>query len=111
MFVLEVKVSHDDGTWLCNVCCYTLMRRDQSAINVKLILELNVLCCHGETIDANPLSNSVFPADNRALDETVPPDLCSFHDCGVVDTLAGPDCNSRANHDIGTELGTGVNLC
>ena len=105
-----VHFSHNDGTRLCDVGSDTLVRSDESPIDVKFIFELNIFSGDGEPIDADPLANGIFPANNRAFNETVATDLGALHDCRVVDTLAWPDCDSRSDDHVGAEFGCRVHL-
>ena len=105
-----VHFSHNDGTRLSDIGSNPLVRRDQSPIDVEFIFELNISSSDGEAIDADPLANGIFPANNRAFNETVATDLGALHDCGVIDALAWADCDSSSDDYVGAEFGCRVYL-
>ncbi len=82
----------------------------KGSIDEELILELNVFCCHSKALNADPLANSVLPANNAPFDEIITVDLCPFHDGCVVDLAARTDYTVSTNDNVGAKTGGRVNL-
>lgn len=72
-------------------------------LQAREVSDLDILCSAGKVCQSDPLSDSVLPADDAALNVGVTLHFCVSQDCGVHNLCACSDVAISANYHIRPE--------
>jgi hypothetical protein len=89
---------------------YTLVGQNGSTIDVKLILDGDVVTKNGDVLYSGPSTDARVPSDDRAHDPGVVSDGSVSHDDTSLKPDTRSDLGSRSDDDVGSDQSGGVDL-